>query len=359
MGLEAAPDAEQEIRFCTVGVARLAYATTGEGPALVLPAALGASHLELEWTFPEFRAFVTALARGRTVVRYDRLGTGLSDRGPGVHEIGLEAALATLEALIDALGLDRLSLLGFSGGGPTAIAYAARHSERVRALALVGAYAQGEAIAPAAVRQALVTTVRAHWGMGSRSLTDVWIAGADPSTRERFARLQRASAAPEMAAALLEAVYDTDVRELARDVDVPALVVHRRRDRAIPFACGREVAALLRQAQLVALDGEMHPPWFGNAGLVVRAITSFLDAHHPLGPPRERSPTGTDADSPLSAREAEVLRLVADGLSDRQIAERLIVSPHTVHRHLANIRAKLGQPSRAAAAAQALRRGLI
>jgi DNA-binding CsgD family transcriptional regulator len=229
----------------------------------------------------------------------------------------------------------------------------------VRALALFGAYAHGEAIAPAAVRQALVTTVRAHWGMGSRSLTDVWIAGADPRTRERFARLQRASATPEMAAALLEAVYATDVREVAREVGVPALVVHRRSDRAIPFACGREVATLLRGAQLVALDGQMHPPWFGNAGLVVHAIRSFLDVHDPVEPPGGRAAAGTGADSLLSAREAEVLRLVADGLSDREIAERLVVSPPTVHRHKANIRAKLNQPSRAAAAADALRRGLI
>jgi DNA-binding NarL/FixJ family response regulator len=53
------------------------------------------------------------------------------------------------------------------------------------------------------------------------------------------------------------------------------------------------------------------------------------------------------------------LRLIVDGLSDDAIAGRLVLSPHTVHRHVANIRLKLRQPSRAAAAAQAIRDGLI
>jgi DNA-binding CsgD family transcriptional regulator len=225
-------------------------------------------------------------------------------------------------------------------------------------------------IAPAPLREALVATVRAHWGAGSRLLTDVWIPGADAATRERFARLQRAAADPAMAAALLEAVYSTDVRAQAAGVRAPALVVHRRDDRAIPFAAGRELAALLPGARLAGLDGDIHPPWLGDRASVLSAVTAFLDAEHPVpgaaapdpGPaPAAGRRTGAAADgaAALSAREAEVLRLVADGLSDAEIAERLIVSPHTVHRHVANIRTKLDVPSRAAAAAYATRNGLI
>jgi pimeloyl-ACP methyl ester carboxylesterase/DNA-binding CsgD family transcriptional regulator len=353
---EATPVVEQEIRFCPVGDARVAYAKVGRGPVLLVPAALGASHLELEWGFAEFRAFIAALARRRTVVRYDRLGTGLSDRVPGARELSVDAGLRTVEALVRALGVDELSLLGFSGGGATAVAFAARHPQRVRALALFGAYAHGDAIAPPPLREALLATIRAHWGAGSRALADVWIPGADAGERERFARLQRASAAPEMAAALLEAVYRADVRADARRVRAPAIVLHRREDRAIPFACGRELAALLPDARLIALDGEVHPPWLGDADAVLTAVTGFLDAHERRAARRVAGPSD---DRLLSAREAEVLRLVADGLSDREIAERLIVSPHTVHRHVANIRMKLDQPTRAAAAAHAARLGLV
>jgi pimeloyl-ACP methyl ester carboxylesterase len=333
-----------EIRFCDAGDGRIAYATVGTGPPLLLPA-LWIGHLELEWGFAEFRAFVEALARDRTVIRYDRLGTGLSDRGD--HEPTVEAEVRTIEAIADALGLPDLALLGISWGACPAVAFAARHPERVRALAVVGGYARGEAIAPAPLRAAMLDTVRAHWGAGSRMLADVWLPGADSGMRDRFARLQRAAATPEVAAAMLAAVYRTDVRAPARQVRAPALVLHRRDDRAMPFAQGRELAACLPDARLVALDGDLHPPWLGDSEAVVSAVREFLA-------PR-RAPEG----SPLSAREAEVLHLVAEGLSDAEIAGRLVVSPHTVHRHVANIRTKLGQPSRAAAAAYAARRGLI
>ena len=98
-------------------------------------------------------------------------------------------------------------------------------------------------------------------------------------------------------------------------------------------------------ARLIALDGEIHLPWLGDSAAVLAA----------LGEP---APAPV-AEGPLSEREREVLRLVADGLGDAEIAERLVVSPHTVHRHVANIRTKLGQPSRAAAVAYAARRNMI
>jgi DNA-binding CsgD family transcriptional regulator len=193
-------------------------------------------------------------------------------------------------------------------------------------------------------------------------LSDVWLPGADAATRDRFAALQRAAAGADVAATLLERVYRADVRDVLGAVRAPVLVLHRRRDRAVPFAAGRELAALLPDARLVALEGELHPPWLGDRDAVLAAATAFLDAHHPADPPRAGEVPLAGAaggTGPLSEREAEVLRLVADGLSEAEIARKLILSPHTVHRHVANIRVKLGQPSRAAAAAHAVRRGLI
>jgi len=345
---------EQEIRFCTAGDARVAYATVGSGPALLLPA-LWVSHLELEWGFPDFRDFIGALARDRTVVRYDRIGTGLSDRPP-FPEISVDAEVRTMAAVADAAGLADLSLIGISWGSCSAAAFAAAFPDRVRSLVLIGSYARGSEVAPEALRTAIADTVRAHWGAGSRLLADVWLPGADADTRDRFARLQRAAATPEVAAATLEAVYATDMRDVLARVRAPAMVIHRRNDRAMPFAQGREVASLLPDAQFVAAEGEIHLPWLGDSAAVVAAVRRFLIAHDPVA---AAAPVEPGPDSPLSAREAEVLRLVAEGLSDADIAARLIVSPHTVHRHVANIRTKLDQPSRAAAAAYAARRGLI
>ena len=151
---------EQEIRFCAVGGSRVAYATVGSGPPLLLPA-LWVSHLELEWGFAEYRAFVSALARRRTVIRYDRLGTGLSDRAPDP-----DAELATMSAILDALGVGKTSLLGISWGAAAGAAFAARQPERVRALVLVGAFADGARIAPLALRAAIVSGVEAAMPRG-------------------------------------------------------------------------------------------------------------------------------------------------------------------------------------------------
>src|SRR5262245_17134856 len=99
----------QQIRFAAVDGHRFAYATVGSGPPLVLPA-LWIGHLELEWGFAEFRDFIRALAVRRTVIRYDRIGTGLSDR-PGDLP-SLQREVRTIAALLDALELERTSLLG-------------------------------------------------------------------------------------------------------------------------------------------------------------------------------------------------------------------------------------------------------
>jgi pimeloyl-ACP methyl ester carboxylesterase/DNA-binding CsgD family transcriptional regulator len=345
--------ATQEIRFVPVTGGRVAVAVTGDGPPLVLPPAW-IGHLEHEWEVPALRAFVTAVAADHTVIRYDRLGIGLSDPGPTGGHADAEAEAGRLAELLDGLGLGRVALLGLSWGGCVALAFAARHPDRVRGVATVGSLLSGADVAPPALRAALVAAVRAHWGAGSRMLADVWIPGTDAETRDVFARLQRVSASAEVAAASLEAIYETDVRPWLADIATPVLVTHRRNDRAVPFASGRDLAAGIPGARFVPLDGAVHPAWLGDAGQVLDTVLPFL-----------RQVTAADAagdaaaDDVLTDREREVLRLVAAGHADAEIAARLHLSPHTVHRHVANIRTKLGQPSRAAAVAHAGRLGLI
>jgi len=353
---------EQEIRFTAATGSRVAWATSGSPtlPTLVV-GGWWCSHLELDWQNASFRAFAERLATRFRVVRYDRPGTGLSDRDvPPPPD--LDEEIAVLDAVVRA-ATDNTSgrsgagvlLLGVSSGSCVAVRYAATHPERVRRLALYGSYADGHRLTPEAARRSLTSVVAAHWGLGSRVLADLFLPGAGPDERDAFARFQRLSASAEAAAASLASVYAMDVRGDLPEVTTPTLVAHRRDDHTIPATLGREVAAGVPGARFVSLDGVDHLPWRGDAASVTRPVSAFLADGAALEPER---PLPADLAS-LSEREVEVLRLVAAGHSDDEIAGRLFLSPHTVHRHVANIRTKLGLTSRAAAAAAAARGGLV
>ena len=337
------------------GGLRIAFAVAGSGPAVVLPA-WWVSHVVEDWRFDPLRRFFEGLAAERTVVRYDRLGTGLSDRErpPGTFTSAFEDE--TLCAVIDELGLARMTLMGISCGGCQAVSFAARRPERVDRLVLYGSYARGHALGPPEARTGLIDLVRSHWGLGSRLLADVFASNWSAEDRSAFTASQRASASAEIAAEMLALIYETDVRDELPKVLAPTLVVHREHDRAMRLSGAREVAALIPEADLVTLPGDAHLPWHGDGDAVLRAVAPFLGIQ---GPPAPVSEADGDALAELSAREREVLGLVAQGLSDAQIAERLVISPHTVHRHVANILAKLLLPTRAAAAAAAARAGLL
>ena len=305
------------------------------------------SHLEADATDPQYTRFWRNLGAGSALVRYDRVGVGLSDREVGPSDFTLDAELACLEALLDHLGAERVTLMGGSSGGCTAVAFAARHPDRVERLILYGAYARGVDVAPADVRAAVVAAIRSHWGLGSRLLAQSFLGDDTDGAQARLARLQRESTDAETAARLLEFVYSVDVTADVPNVAAPAVVLHRRFDRAVPYALGRELAAALPDATFVPLAGKAHLPWYEDSDAVVRACRGVSAA-----PAAEESRL-------LSEREREVLGLVARGLTDEEIAEQLVLSPHTVHRHVANIRRKLGSTSRTAAVAEAARLGLI
>jgi pimeloyl-ACP methyl ester carboxylesterase/DNA-binding CsgD family transcriptional regulator len=344
---------ELEIRFMRFGGRRVAYTVSGEGPPLVVPA-WWVSHLELDWRDRVFRSFWEVVGDGYALVRYDGPGVGMSDRDGKPQERTLETEVALLGAVMDEVGLEQVTLLGGSSGGCAALALAARFPDRVDRLLLYGAYADGASIAPREVRDAIVATVRSHWGLGSRVLADVFLGDASAEERERFARAQRDGASAETAAALLELVYRLDVRAEVERVRAPTLIVHRRADRAIPYEQGRGLAAAIPGAKLIPLEGSAHLPWAEDAQTVARALRSFL-----VPDAQGERVEGEPAAVLLSRREREVLALVASGLSEREIAEQLVLSQHTVHRHVANIRHKLGRGSRAAAVAEASRLGLI
>jgi pimeloyl-ACP methyl ester carboxylesterase len=265
---------EHQIRFCTApdGLC-LAYSIAGQGPALVVPPPW-VSNQELSWQEPVYRRFWERLADHHTLVCYDRPGTGLSDRTR--TEFSPDSDLQDLETVVDHLKLRRLALLGYSCGGYIAMAYIAKHPRRVSHLILYGAYARGPAITTEEVKSSLISLVRAHWGIGSRALADIFMPGADAAARELFARHQRECATTETAAQILYQVYKADVVQLVPGLRLPTLVLHRQQDRTIPFRLGRELASLIPNARFIPLEGRDHFPWLGDFQPVLRAIAEFL-----------------------------------------------------------------------------------
>ena len=320
------------------GGGRVAYAVTGRGPhLLVVPGWL--SHLELGWAVPADRLFYEALGQGRTVVRYDRPGCGLSDAYDGPRTMDLEQA--TVAAVADTLGMTRFDVFGFSMGALVAAQWAADHPETVSRMVLYGGWATGAAIGDEGSRHHVLGLLGASWGLGSDLLTDLFAPEADAGARLAFAGYQRAASSAETAVALLRLAYELDVRPALPLVQAPTLVLHRREDRAAPIAQGRVLAEGIPGATFSELEGRSHLPTIGDAGSVVAAIRHFLG----LPAVRRDVPTG------LTTRQREVAALVADGLSNRQIAERLTITERSAESHLERIRLRLGFRSRAQVAA--------
>lgn len=344
----------QEIRFCTSsGGTAIAYATAGEGPALPLVrTATWMTHLEHDREI--YSHWFEDLARDRRYVRYDHRGCGLSDRD--VADVSFEAAVADLESVVDAAGLDRFDLLGVSGGGPVAVAYAVKHPWRVAHLVLFGAYLQGGArrsSTPGQVEEQrlLVDMTRVGWGRPDPLFRSVfaqrYMPDADRATIDAYDRMQRVSADADMASRLRETWGDVDITALASRVRVPTLVMHVREDGAVPFEEGRKLAAAIPGARFVPLPGRNHvigpdgPAW----PELVRQLHEFCRSPQPQEEPLPE----------LTSRETDVLALIASGLDNADIADRLQLSPRTIERHVSNIYLKLslsGPSARAAAAAR-------
>jgi pimeloyl-ACP methyl ester carboxylesterase/DNA-binding CsgD family transcriptional regulator len=343
---------EYEVRFCaTADGARIAYAVSGRGPVVVCPPAW-VSHLDVFWENVEYRAYIRQLGRHCTIVRFDQLGCGLSDRNRA--EFSLDANLCMLDAVIGSLGVERVNLFGTSGAGKYCIAYAARHPERVSRLILYGCHAR-RTPTDAPLFAAYNGLIRAHWGTAAWALADRFLPHEDRRTLEWFARACTEGATAETAIALRVQQAQIDATGEVGRVAAPTLVLHRRDDRVVPFESGREIAALIPGARFVPLEGDTHSPFYGDTATLVQAIAAFLG-----GVPAAAA-NGAGPAVPctsLTPREATILRLVAAGRTNREIAADLVLSVRTIERHITNLYAKINARGKADATAYALRQGL-
>jgi len=355
----------QEIRFSTTadGV-RIAYAVVGQGPALV-KAPNWMTHLEYEWESPVWRHWWRELARDNTLIRFDQRGSGLSDWN--IAEASFESWVRDLEAVVEATGVERFALLGISQGGAVAVEYSVRHPERVSRLVLYGAYARGSLFRGRSPEehQALVTLTREGWGRDNPAyrqvFTSQFMPGATGEQMKWFNELQRISTTGRNAARVQEIGSNINVLDRLALVKAPTLVLHARSDARVPFDEGRQLASLIPNAHLVALESNNHltlaeePAW----EVLIANVRHFLTHGTPLPEPLGRREMPPTAGGQLTPREVEVLRLIAAGRSNQEIARELVISLNTVTNHVKNILGKTGSSNRTEAASYAFRQGLV
>lgn len=347
------------IRYATTadGV-HIAFAELGAGPDVVCLPPLPLSHLGAMWELSGVARWYEHLARSARVVLYDARGSGLSDReGSAAADCSLGAMIRDLEAVLEASEARAAALVAFFNSTPVALAYAAEHPD-VAALALWGGFARGLEVyplAPAAPRDAAV--LEAQRDLLVETAARTWSAGSDDvrATAEYF----RGCADTEALLRYASAVRDWDVTEVAPAVTARTLIVQRRDTATQNPDVARRLAAGVPHGELRLLAGEAASPFAGDIDAGVEVVAGFLGLPAAEGgsvgaPTAPRPPLPAS----ITAREIEVLALLARGLANKEIAARLHLSVNTVERHLTNLYPKIGARGRTEATAFAIRYGL-
>ncbi len=346
------------IRYATTsdGV-RIAFSELGAGPDVICVPPLPLSHLGEVWQLAGAARWYERLARSARVVLYDARGSGLSDReGAAAGDCSLEAMARDLEAVAATADLLAPSVVAFFNGAPVALEYAARH-EDVPALALWGGFARGldlYPLAPAAPRDAGVLEAQRQALVEAAART--WT--ADAQDARETADYFRACAAADSLLRYASAIRGWDVTPSLPRVRARTVVLQRRDTAAQNPEVARRLAASIPSAELRLLPGDAASPFAGDIDGGVDAVAGFLG----LGPARavasEEQAAPSTLPASLTPREAEVLALLARGLSNKEVAGRLHLSVNTVERHLTNLYQKIGARGRTDATAFAIRHGL-
>ncbi len=270
-----------EIHYAKSGDLHIAYQVFGEGPVDLVLVPGFFTHVELIWEHEPAARVFRRLGSFARVMYFDRRGSGLSDPVSSVPT--LEERMDDVRAVMDAAGSERATLFGMSEGAAMSILFAAAHAERVASLVLYGAVARSTA-APdypwAAPAEAFVESnrelVAPLWGQGATVEVAAPSRADDPDVRSFFARMERASASPRMFGDLVRMFLDIDVREAARAVRVPTLILHRRHDQLVNVRHGRWLAENMPDSRLVEVPGRDHSFFYEATDKILAEVQHFV-----------------------------------------------------------------------------------
>ena len=363
---------EVPIRYAqTTDGVNIAFWTFGSGEPLVYMAGAPWCHVEL-LQVPECVQWYEQLAEERLLVRYDVRGTGLSDRE--IEDHSLPAQVRDLEAVIEAVGLDKFAVFAAVNAGPVAIAYAAANPDRVSRLVLWCSFAKGSEILSPRIA-AWRGLMDQDWQLMTDTCAHLALGWSEGEVGRRAAENLRESVTPGVMRAGLDAVGTFDVSAMLPNVKAPTLVFSRPNISWIPAESARNLAASVPDSRLSILEGESTAPYLGDTETVIATLQRFLDSDDQTSSKALEANAPADSGAHISAatrhnrdvtfprglteREAQVLSMVASGRTNNEVADELVLSVRTVERHIGNIYSKIGARGRADATVFALTHGLV
>ena len=270
------------IRYARSGDVNVAYQVTGDGPFDLVLVPGFFSHLEVDWEHPAHAHFLERLGSFARLIRFDKRGTGLSDRTVGLPDF--ESRMDDVRAVLDAVKSETAALFGYSEGGPMSVLFSASYPRRTRALVLYGTYAKrirsdDYPWAPTSEeRAATARELEETWGENVDIST--MIPNANAAEIAWFERRGRASLSPAAARDLILMNSKADVRAALAAIQCPTLVMHRTGDRDARVEEGRFIAERIPAARFVELQGEVHVPWV-DADAILDEIEEFLTGTRP------------------------------------------------------------------------------
>jgi class 3 adenylate cyclase len=307
-----------EVRYTTTsdGV-RIAYAVTGQGPPLVLLPNIFSS-FSLMHELPWYDDFLQRVSEGRMLIRYDLRGTGLSQRE--VAGVRYDALAKDVEALLDALRLERASLLAGGPVGPVAVWFAASRPERVAALVVFGTLVRLRDMSSREVFAAMANMARGNWEVAARTLAGMSLQ-RPPEEATKLASVYQRSISGDMAARYLGDNLDADISASLPEITARTLIIHSQADSLYPFAGGQEMAAQIPNARLLPLEGNLGLTTLGDkTEMATDAINAFLDEY-----PETRRLTGSpnETSQQVGQRSGTAIILFTDIVDSTALTERL------------------------------------
>lgn len=276
--------------YARSGEVCIAYQITGEGPFDVIWAPGTMSHLDLDWEIPRRALFFERFSRFCRLIRFDKRGTGLSDRP--VKMATLEERADDIRAVMDAVGIERATLFGGSEGGSMACLFAATYPNRVHALIVWGAQARW------------IATPDHPWGQTREEhdemmqlIHDGWptieyVTGpgaglgkdADPAFVESTLRYMRAAANPAAVYAYETMNGEIDTRPILPAIQAPTLVMNRTGDPVAHVEAARDMASRIPRARFIEYPGASHSIMLDDMETILSEIQEFITGERPIEP---------------------------------------------------------------------------